>query len=314
MIRLTPVVAILALIGILLISAAPAAAEFTSNNESTEGGGYSAISIEGMGPTIDCGTTESSQVSWQVKKEGKASTSGPELAIKFSSWGQCSVEYEEKERELSGGACTWETSETESESKVTNKVSSTCKLKGEIAGKSCEVTLEPKFNEKLSTLTLVSSGKSNENLVADLALEGVTVGASGAGCETAGIKSTSSAKLSGAIEALGVSSAVEQLAPWRFSYTGEPGLFGVGSKLTVFVTNEGASAKPNVIAQGHAGHFKVYNKTMAECSATLLLMNQACSMTVEFIKYADRVKSLYLQVVEGGQITAEIVIRGTSKV
>ena len=314
MIRLTPIVAILALVGILSISATPAAAEFTSNNESTEGGGFSAISIEGMGPTIDCGATELSQMAWQVKKEGKASTSGPELAFKFSSWGQCSVEYEEEEHELSGGACTWDTYETESESKVTNKVSSACKLKGEIAGKSCEITLEPKNNEKLSTLTLVSSGESNENLVADLALEGVTVGASGAGCETVGLESTSSAKLIGAIEALGVSSGVELLAPWRFSYIGEPGLFGVGKKVTVYVTNEGASAKPNVIAQGHAAWFEISNKTMAECSATLLLMNQACSMTVEFTKKAATVKSLYLQVVEGAQIVAEIVIRGTSKV
>ena len=197
---------------------------------------------------IYCGETETNQLSWQIKKEGKASESGAELALNFKSWGTCLVKYKEgkltKEATLSGGECAWESSEPGSEREVTAKIASTCKLKGEIAKKPCEVTLGTKSNEKLSNLTLINSGENNEHLAVEIALKGATVGASGAGCEIAGIKSTSTAKLTGAIEALEITPGVAApLFTVSFGPTGNA-MRVVNETRTAIVTNHGTSRRP----------------------------------------------------------------------
>src|SRR4051794_27954511 len=161
--------------------------------------------------------------------------------------GKCVVEYKEGEKivtaTLTGGECQWEAKEVGSEREVTNKIASVCRLKGEIAKKSCEVSLEPKANEKLSNLTLIDSGEKNENLAVNLGLKNVTVGVTGEGCAAAGIKATSTGELAGAIEALSITAEVA--APgFSVYYVTSNTMNAVGQKRTVGVVNNGVGAAP----------------------------------------------------------------------
>jgi len=309
----------LALVALLSISVATAAAEFKSTNKSTEGSANFAFSIEGAGTTVYCGSAETNQLAWQIKKEGKAAESGRELALKFKSWGTCALEYKEgekpKEATLSGGECTWEASEPGSEREVPDKIVSSCVLKGEIAKQACEVTISPKANEKLGNLTLIDSGKSNENLAVNIGLSGVTVGASGAGCEIAGIKSTSVAKLTGTIEALAVTPGVAAPVFGVFFGTSNS-MTTLGEKRTVSVVNIGSLGSPG-LRLGEAGDvalFKIDNATLATCQGTILNTNASCLMTVEFKAKPTpaRVSRLLVQITEGGVVTAEVSIFGSA--
>jgi hypothetical protein len=311
--RLTLTTAILALVALLAVAAAPAAAEFKANNKATEGSADFQILIEGTGTPIDCGDTETSHLKWQIKKEGKSVEKGPELGLKFSSWGKCVVEYKEGEKTvtatLTGGECQWETKETGSEREVTNKIASACKLKGEIAKKSCEVTLEPKSNEKLSSLTLIDSGEKNENLAINLGLKNVTVGVAGGGCEAAGIKPTSTGELKGAIEALSITGEVP-VPGFSVYYVTSNTMTAVGQKRTVGVINNGAGAAPGMklLEAGNSPWFKVANQTVAACQGGFLNMGASCQMEVEFKLASSNIKTLYIQIWEGGVVTSEVPI------
>lgn len=312
MIRLALTVAMLALVGLLSIAATPAAAEFKA--KSTEGSGDFQIVIGGVGATIDCGSTETSQLGWQIKKEGKATTSGSELALKFKSWGKCAVEAKEgKEATLSGGECTWEAREPGSEREVAARIVSACKLKGESGGKACEVTLEPKTNEKLNSLTLIDSGEANENLAVNLALKNVNVTAVGAGCEVAGIKSTTAGEITGAIEALNVAAGVP--APvFRVYYVTSNSMTAIGQTRTVGVLNTGPMAAPGMklLEAGNSPWFTIANETVATCQGRVLNTNASCQMTVEFSMASSNVKRLLIQIWEGGVIVSEVPILAVS--
>lgn len=164
-------------------------------------------------------------------------------------------------------------------------------LSGEIEKKSCEITLKPESNEKLSTLELANSGENNEHLAVNIELEGATLGASGGGCETAGLKSTSAAKLTGVIEAFEVTPGVA--APvFRLSFGGGmyPRMTGLNQTRTVSITNFGDDpGKPGaalVNAGPHFASYDVQNKTVAECGNTELISQGSCTMTVKFIATA----------------------------
>lgn len=120
-------VVVLALAGLLSIAVSSASAEFTANNESTEGDALFAFAIENAGPAISCGAIETGQLTWQVKNKGEASGSGPELSLNFASWGTCVVEYKKgSTATFTGGKCTWEAKEAGSEREVTDKIANTC--------------------------------------------------------------------------------------------------------------------------------------------------------------------------------------------
>jgi hypothetical protein len=285
--RLTLFIA-LGLAVLFAIFASSAAATFTANNKGTEGNALFAFHIENAGSTIYCGSIETSQLSWQIKKEGKASGSGPELALNFASWGGCVVEYKEGSvAKFTGGKCTWEAKETGSEREVTGKIANTCTLNSEIGGKSCQVTIKPESNEKLSTLELADSGKENEHMSVNIELKGVTLSTSGSGCETAGIKSTSTAKLTGAIDAFEVTPGV--VVPiFRLFFGGgaTPAINALNGTRTVIVSNSGTPAKPEMElanAGPDFGSYEVINKTLAECQGTMIATQGTCTMTVKFI-------------------------------
>jgi len=286
--RLTLVI-VLALAGLLSLAANPASAEFTANNESTEGNTLFAFAIENAGPTISCGETETGQLVWEIMNEGEASGSGPELSLNFASWGTCMVEYKEEAiATLTGGNCTWKAKEAGSEREIANELISTCKLSGEIEEESCSITLSPESNEKLSTLELANSGESDEHMAVNIELEGATLSASGGGCEAAGIKSTSAATLTGVIEAFEVTPGVA-LPVFKLFFGGGkfPSMNTLWESRTVIVANSGTEAKPET-ALTNAGpdfpSFDVFDNTVAKCQGMVLAPSGTCTMTIKYIK------------------------------
>jgi hypothetical protein len=317
--RLTLVMALLALAGLLSISASPAAAEFKATNKSTEGEAYFQIEVEGVGNTLNCGSLETTQLAWQIKKSGKASGSGSELGLKFKSWGTCVVKYEDeesaklKEATLSGGECLWEATESGSEREVAAKIASGCVLKGEIGKKTCEVTLPTKANEKLSALTLIDSGKENENLSVTIGLAKANVSVSGAGCETAGIKSSSTAKLAGVIEASGVKAEV--VAPvFRVYRTGSGSMTAVGQTKMGGVVNSGDPGAPgNILQEGdNVLFFRVFAEPFTDCQNGVLLENVSCPMTVEFSQMSGDIKRFLLETRENGVTVSRVTFTARS--
>jgi hypothetical protein len=161
---------------------------------------------------------------------------------------------------------------------------------------------------------LNGSGKSNENLSVDIGLEKVTVGASGEGCATAGIKSTSTAKLAGVVEALEVSSGVP-VTVFRLYKIGSGTMNATGQKKTVGVLNTGPLDNPGarLLTGGATASFNITANPLATCQANPLTTDGACEMTVEFTNAMPGgagIKRLVFEIVEGAE-THQLAILGS---
>lgn len=304
----------------LAISVSPASAEFTSHSKSTEGSKTPfSLNIEEIGGTVNCGSLESGPT-WQIKKAGKAAEVGPVLTLKFKSLSKCVLEYKEgettKEVNATSNECEWETSETGKETAVKLAVVKTCIVKPELA-KACEIKIEPEKNKALETVALFDTGEKSEGLDINIDLTKVTVATAGEGCTSAGIKSTSAAKVSGAIE-------VEEIQPGmaapQFSLSSPTvpvNFTKVKQKREVFVENvsAGAAATPQragistFVTGRQFGFWQSENKKVSECATTALNEKQTCKMEIQLISPTpNRIITGAVQYFEGNQ-QDEILVR-----
>jgi hypothetical protein len=321
--QMTMVFGLLTVTSVLAATASPAFAEFTSHTESTEGSitGF-ALNIEEIGGTINCGSLESGPA-WQIRKGGTPAEVGSVLALKFESLAKCVLEYTEgekvKEVNATSNKCEWEISEPGQENAVALTVVSTCIVKPELA-KACEVKIEPKENKNRETVGLFDTGETSESLDINLDLTKVTVTATGEGCTSAGIKSTSSAKVSGALEAKQVQPG---MAAPQFILTSPtvPVTFkAVNQKREVSVVNisAGAFATPtragisSLVTGGQFGWFESENKKVSECATTALNETQSCKMEIK-LKFPtpNRIIIGAVQYFEGNN-RAEMLLRAST--
>jgi hypothetical protein len=315
MIKLALVPGLIALVGILSVYATPASAEFSS--KSTEGkDGNSQIVLEGIGGTLDCGTGETN-ATWEIEKENKPAEKGPDLLLKFKLWGTCQLEYKEgtetKETSATGGECDWETQETGSERAVKDTIVSPCTLKATISSLPCEIKVAPESNKERSELLLIDSGEEDENLLTELDVKNLTVGATGTGCLAAGIKSTTTGSIKGDIESQQVAPAVA--APvFRMSYVTSNQIIGINLSRTVNVTNRATAGAPGMklLEAGESPWFTVANETLATCQGRNLNTNAACPMKVTFSMASNRIRRVLFQIWEGGVVTSEVAILAIS--
>jgi hypothetical protein len=321
--KITLVLGLLTVTSVLVATASPAFAEFTSHNESTEGSITAfALNIEEIGATINCGSLESGPT-WQIRQGGEPAEVGSVLALKFKSLAKCVLEYTEskkvKEVNATSNECEWEMSEPGKENAVALTVVSTCVIKPELA-ETCEVKIEPKENKNRETVDLFDTGEKSESLDLNLNLTKVTVTASGKGCTSAGIKSTSSAKVSGAMEAKQVQPG---MAAPQFILTAPtvPLTFNALNQkreLSVVNISAGAAATPtragvsNLVTGLQFGFFKSENKKVSECATTMLNEKESCKMEIELMAASpNRVTRGAVQYIEGANRDQMLLIART---
>jgi hypothetical protein len=317
------VLGLLTMTGALAIAASPAFAEFTSHTKSTEGSTTQfSLNIEEIGATINCGSLESGPT-WQIKQAGKPAEVGSVLALKFKSLAKCVVEYTEggkvKEANATSNECEWETSEPNKENAVTLTVVSTCTIKPELA-KPCEVKIEPKENKSRETVGLFDTGEKSESLDLNFDLTKVTVTATGEGCIAAGIKSTSLAKVSGAMEAKQVQPGMAATQFILTSPTVPLTFTAVNQKREVSVVNvsAGAAATPtragvsSLVTGRQFGFFTSENKKVSECATTALNEKQSCKMEIKLMTATpNRIINGAVQYFEGNNQDEMLLIART---
>jgi hypothetical protein len=206
MLKMSRMAALALMVGAFLGYTTTAFGEFSSKNGSPEGkGAYNVLTVTGGGLAFTCdeGPEVKSPNVWQVERSRFPATKGATLALKIVTWGSCIAEGALKQIvPASGSECLLETNEPKEEEKVLATIVTTCKLRIEVVkGSFCEMNLAETGNKERSGITLDHSGAENENLIVNFSLAKVTTTTSTAmTCELGGIKPTTEAKITGAME------------------------------------------------------------------------------------------------------------------
>jgi hypothetical protein len=315
MFKMGRLLGLLVVAGVLALTVSTAYAEFKSHSKSSEGTKTRLdLEVEGIGGTVNCGTLLSGP-KWEIKNGVTPAETGALLALKFKPLSGCVTEYKEggitKEVKTTSSECEWAINEPKAEITATLTMDSTCTLKPELS-KACEVKFEPKENANREKVALFDSGEKSENLAAEFLLTKVTATVAGEGCSSAGIKSSSTATINGAME-------VEQVQPGmatpEFSMLSNvfPIEFrAINAKKTISVANisapEGATPFRTGVSTLVSGReFRLFtseNNTIAACSTTALLRQQTCPIEIKLTgTVANRWTAGGVQYFQGSPLT-----------
>jgi hypothetical protein len=217
------------LLGALLISAAPAFAEFESKNgSSNQGKGeiYEAT-LEGGGARVSCQAEEGvSKAEWTVENsEGKAQKKGPDLQVNVAGWGECQTKASGlKAVATKISACEMAVKQATEETTVPLKIVKACT----ITVSSCEIKIgsqEPKGTE------LETTGSNAENTRLTAAVSGMVWEVS-SGCAALGVAASKAVSFTGSA---GLSSVEEN----TLAYTPKEGKYlDPQAKLVLFGEKE----------------------------------------------------------------------------
>jgi hypothetical protein len=268
-----------AVIGALLVFAAPASAEFSALARSSEGEVTDVYQVfEGGGGKFTCENT-SNPARWLIENGTEHTEKGPDFVLKLKGWGECIAETTGVKVSATGSECEQRFVEPREEASITETIVSTCTLKAEILGLTCEVKIEPTSNNELKEVTVYNSGEKSEDMTLSYNVSRVTTTVNRA-CETGGIKSTREGKIEGSSEA-------KQVMPGRRAGTFVLGATSItfrrrGERRTVTLINNGANGDtPRLFFEAPAASvpfWLIINKRNCEKSYTL---RQSCSMEVE---------------------------------
>lgn len=271
-------------LGALLVSAAPALAEFESLNTAGQGkGNVVEVKLTGGGGTVECTNTEEAtgRIGWTVKSEGKEAKKGSALQVKVEGLSSCLAKSETiKEAPATLGQCEMETKQPKSETETLDTFIKECVVKVKVLEVTCEIKITT-ANKELSKVNLYDSGKENEELIVGPDVKGITDEVNKA-CETAGVKG-GGGNVMQAYASLG---GVRSTARGEMVIGASPRLFGtINTPATVTVINTGSTQKPSVWLRNISppGSF-TQNRTQEEnCEFKLVYtMNEACNFGVEY--------------------------------
>lgn len=199
MIKVKMFIAFAMMLGALLVSAAPAFAEFESKNGgSNQGKGevYETVFEDG-GATVTCDALEEgvSKAGWTVEnKEGKAQKKGPDLLVKVTNWGKCQAKASGlKEIEAKVGECGIEIKQPEEQIKSPGAIATECI----IHISTCEIKVGPKNNQSLKEFETAQVENTEEHTSLGLAISNLAVEVNEA-CVTDGIQKSSTVQVRGA--------------------------------------------------------------------------------------------------------------------
>lgn len=288
----------------LAFAVAPAFAEFTSKNKESKGSVEVAeATLEAGGATVVCHAFEESlsKGTWTIKKGGEASTDGPDVLLNIAKWGSCtgrSSEISETKAEIS--ECELEVAEPGEEASVKAKLVTACLIKIS----SCEVKLEPKENEKLTSVSLDASGSEDENLFLDPEVTNVATTVKGS-CP--GIKAGEKGVLKGELEAYQVQPAV--LGDFTLS-TDRPFVFAGSSTAVITIKRrEGFTGKIGGINKIQPGAFTEEEPGWETCIRETYSVGQSCKFNLLY-NSALGPANYSLNIWGGSGIVSQVVIRG----
>jgi hypothetical protein len=170
-----------AMIAVLAVSAAPAFAEFESNNGKATGAGKSGpVVLEGGGATLECSSAEGTGT---ILKQGVESTKGTVLALNTTTWNGCKAKSKEiKEVTPKVKACTLKLTQAAGNNQAKGSVGTECTVETTVLFFKCVIHVaaeksgQPPVNFGLEANHLENVGN---NLVITAEDSGITTTTSG---------------------------------------------------------------------------------------------------------------------------------------
>jgi hypothetical protein len=307
MIKAKLAIALVAIGWALALAAATASAEFTSQNKESKGSAEVAeMTLQAGGATVLCQALEESQSkgTWLLKKGSEATTLGPDLVLDVGKWGSCTGSSSEiKETKAEINACSLEVVEPAEETTVKGKLVTECTIKFA----SCELKLEPKENEKLTSVLLYADGTEDENVFADPEVDDIATTIKGT---CTGIKESKEGKLKGELEA----QQVQPAARGEFTLSSSRAFLFTGSvSADIRVRRRsGFTAKPKqqVRSLPFPNPFSSQAPNWEECTKSMVY---AVGGSCEFeVSYEPTVGiGTYNQIIWGeNDIASQVLVRG----
>lgn len=170
-----------AMVAVLAVSAAPAFAEFESNNGKATGAGKSGpVVLEGGGATLECSSAEGTGT---ILKQGVESTKGTVLALNTKTWSGCKAKSSSfKELTPKVKECTLKLTQAAGQSQAKGSVGTECTIATTVLFLTCTIHVSvekagpPAVNFGLEANHLENSGS---NLIIKAEDTGITTTTSG---------------------------------------------------------------------------------------------------------------------------------------
>jgi hypothetical protein len=270
-----------AAIGVLLLSATPALAEFTAQGKLSQGKGEMVeTKVEAGGAAVVCQAlaTGSSAVKWAlVNEKGELAKTGSRLLLKVAKWGECKAD----SSGLHGAKATVKECELEAvQVAKENPIEVATPTACNINTSSCEIKLEPAGGKQFKNSFIYDGGKATQNLVIRPTIVQIATHVT-SGCPALGINASEEGLWHGVGEAQQVKAAA--IFP-TFAISANPLVYRAGEEGLVTITNIGAPESRTVHLEFEENPAKNFEPTQASlllCEEKKYALGETCSFTTK---------------------------------